>query len=236
MVNARISRSQATRTIAACAVSAVALLSVAACGTQAQAAPTALGTGHSSATSSPTTAARSSAPAATPSSSEPTTATSTSALPATTHAAAPTTASSSAASTTSSAGTGCASAKGSLAGSSITICPAAAPVGAVVHITIKDCTTVDPAAGLPEMAAASLSFLGPNSWLGTNGGGGANVPFSPRTGSTQATAAFTIPATYTGGNENGGAYPTLKTTPGTNYTFTTDPAGECTIHFTVTGS
>ena len=86
------------------------------------------------------------------------------------------------------------------------------------------------------MAAASLAFLGPNSWLGTNGGGGANVPFSPRTGSTQATAAFTIPATYTGGNENGGAYPTLKTTPGTDYTFTTDPAGECTIHFTVTGS
>jgi hypothetical protein len=232
MVNARISRSQATRirTIAACAVSAVALLSAAACGTQTQAAPTALGTGHSSATSSPTTGARSSAPAATKSSSEPTAAASASALPATTHAAAPTTASSSA------AGTGCASAKGSLAGSSITVCPAAAPVGAVVHITIKDCTTVDPAAGLPEMAAASLSFLGPNSWLGTNGGGGANVPFSPRTGSTQATAAFTIPATYTGGNENGGAYPTLKTTPGTDYTFTTDPAGECTIHFTVTGS
>jgi hypothetical protein len=236
MVNARISRSQATRTIAAGAVSAVALLSAAACGTQTQAAPTALGTGHSSTTSSPTAGARSSAPAATKSSSEPTTGTSASALPATTKAAAPTTASSSAASTTSSAGNGCASAKGFLAGSSITICPAAAPVGAVVHITIKNCTTVDPAAGLPEMAAASLSFLGPNSWLGTNGGGGANVPFSPRTGSTQATAAFTIPATYTGGNENGGAYPTLKTKPGTNYTFTTDPAGECTIHFTVTGS
>lgn len=84
------------------------------------------------------------------------------------------------------------------------------------------------------MAAASLSFLGPNSWLGTDGGGDANVAFSPRTGSTQATVAFTIPAAYTGGNENGGAYPTLKTTPGTDYTFTTDPAGECTIHFTVT--
>lgn len=236
MINARISRSQTHhRTIAACAVSAVALLSAAACGTQAQAAPTALGTGHSSATSTPTTGAHSSAPSATNSSSK-TTGTSASAPTATTKAAAPTTTSHSATSTTSAAGTGCASAKGSLAGGSITICPAAAPVGAVVHITIKNCTTVDPAAGLPELAAASLAFLGPNSWLGTNGGGGANVPFSPRTGSTQATAAFTIPATYTGGNENGGAYPTLKTTPGTDYTFTTDPAGECTIHFTVTGS
>ena len=93
---------------------------------------------------------------------------------------------------------------------------------------------MDPSAGLPETAAAGLFFLGPDSWLGTNGGGGANVPFSPRVGSTQATATFTIPATYTGGNENGGAYPTLKTTPGTGYVFATDPAGECTIHFTVT--
>lgn len=136
-------------------------------------------------------------------------------------------------STAATATIGCASAAGSLAHSSITVCPASAPVGGVVHITIKGCTMVNPAAGLPETAAAGLFFLGPDSWLGTNGGGGANVPFSPRTGSTRATATFTIPATYTGGNEHGGPYPTLRTTPGTGYEFATDPAGECMVHFTV---
>lgn len=127
----------------------------------------------------------------------------------------------------------CASATGSLPGSSITVCPAAAPVGAVVHITIKNCTVVDPGAGLPVMAAADLMFLG-DSWLGT-GGGGNNVPFSPRTGSTQATANFTIPATYTGGTEKAGPYPTLRTTPG-RYEFATDPAGQCAVRFEVTAS
>lgn len=109
-------------------------------------------------------------------------------------------------------------------------------MGATVHVTIKGCATVNPAAGLPKVAAAALFFLGPNSWLGTDGGGGANVPFSPRAGTTQASATFTIPATYTGGNEKGFPYPTLRTTPGTGFEFATDPAGECTVHFTVTGS
>ena len=81
------------------------------------------------------------------------------------------------------------------------------------------------------MPAAGLFFLGPNSWLGTNGGGGANVKFAPTTGH-QATATFTIPATYTGGNENG-PYPTLTTKPGSGYEFVTDPAGDCNVHFTV---
>jgi hypothetical protein len=45
--------------------------------------------------------------------------------------------------------------------------------------------------------------------------------FSPRTGS-EATATFTIPATYTGAREDG-AYPTLKVAPGTGYQFITDP-------------
>jgi hypothetical protein len=114
------------------------------------------------------------------------------------------------------------------------VCPDAAPVGGVVHVTVKGCASVDPAAGLPELAAAALFFLGPDSWLGTDGGGGANVPLYPRTGSTEATATFTIPATYTGGNEKGGPYPTLTVTPGTHYNFVTDPAGECNVPFTVT--
>lgn len=235
MVKARIPRSRAHRLFAASAVSAVGLLlGAAACGTQVQAGPAVLGTKHPSAPSSLAAGAHSSAPVATEPSSVPTTSAFASG-PGNT-AATQATASPSAASTASSAGTGCASATGALAGSSITVCPAAAPVGAVVHVTIKGCTLVDPAAGLPEMAAVDLDFLGPASWLGTDGGGGANVSFSPRTGSTQATATFTIPATYTGGNENGGAYPTLKTTPGTGYSFETDPAGECNIHFTVTAS
>ncbi|HEY1701780.1 MAG TPA: hypothetical protein VGG75_18905 [Trebonia sp.] len=110
------------------------------------------------------------------------------------------------------------------------MCPDAAPVGSVVHVTIKGCAPTG--AGLPDLPAADLHFLGPDSWLGTNGGGGANVPFSPKTG-FEATATFTIPATYTGGEENG-TYPAVPVTPGTQYAFTTDPAGECSVPFTVT--
>jgi hypothetical protein len=107
------------------------------------------------------------------------------------------------------------------------VCPDAAPVGGTVRITLKGC------AGSQERPAADLDFLGPNSWLGTGGGGGKNVPFSPTTGSEEATATFVIPATYTGGNEKPGPYPTLPTRPG-SYNFITDPAGECNIPFTVT--
>lgn len=122
----------------------------------------------------------------------------------------------------------CATATGSeLPNSSITVCPAAGPVGSVVHVTIKGCA--------PGMPAAALAFLGPNSWLGTGGGGGVNVPYSPHTGSA-ATATFTIPATYTGGNKDGGPYPTLTVRPGTGYEFITDPAGECHVPFSVTES
>ena len=109
---------------------------------------------------------------------------------------------------------------------SITVCPDQAPVGGTVHITIKGC------AGSEDFPAAGLYFLGPDSWLGTDGGGGKNVPYSPETGSREATATFVIPASYTGGNENG-PYPTLLTRPG-RYVFITDPAGECYVPFTVT--
>jgi hypothetical protein len=114
--------------------------------------------------------------------------------------------------------------------SSITVCPDAGPVGSVVHVTIKHCSPTG--SGLPDIPAAALFFLGPKSWLGTNGGGGAYVRFLPQTG-PQATATFTIPATYIGGNQHG-AYPTLRVTPGTGYHFATDPAGECNVVFTVT--
>ncbi|HXW44503.1 MAG TPA: hypothetical protein VEL03_06940 [Streptosporangiaceae bacterium] len=96
-------------------------------------------------------------------------------------------------------------------------------------MTIEGCAPTMP--GLPDVPAAALFFLGPGSWLGTNGGGGAYVDFAPRSGH-HATATFTIPATYTGGNENG-PYPTLATQPGSDYAFMTDPAGECNVHFTV---
>jgi hypothetical protein len=112
------------------------------------------------------------------------------------------------------------------------VCPDADPVGSVVHVTIKGCAPTG--SGLPDLPAADLHFLGPKSWLGTNGGGGVNVPFSPTTG-FEATATFTIPATYTGSEENG-TYPAVPVTPGTRYAFMTDPAGECSVPFTVTGS
>ena len=114
--------------------------------------------------------------------------------------------------------------------SSITVCPDAGPVGSVVHVTIKHCSPTGN--GLPDLPAAALFFLGPNSWLGTNGGGGAFVRYSPQTG-PEATATFTIPATYIGGNQHG-PYPTLQVKPGSGYQFATDPAGECNIAFTVT--
>ena len=114
--------------------------------------------------------------------------------------------------------------------SSITVCPDSGPVGSVVHVTIKHCSPTGN--GLPDLPAAALFFLGPNSWLGTNGGGGAFVRYSPQTG-PEATATFTIPATYTGGNQHG-PYPTLQVKPGTGYEFATDPAGECDVAFTVT--
>ena len=125
----------------------------------------------------------------------------------------------------------CASAPGDdIPDSSITVCPDAGPVGSVVHVTIKHCSPTGN--GLPDIPSAGLFFLGPKSWLGTNGGSGADVRYSPQTGH-EATATFTIPATYTGGNQHG-PYPTLAVTPGTGYEFATDPAGECHLAFTVT--
>jgi hypothetical protein len=118
---------------------------------------------------------------------------------------------------------------GAQAGGSITVCPDAAPVGGVVEVTITGCAPTGP--GLPNLPAAGLFFLGPGSWLGTNGGGGAYVNFAPETG-YRATATFTIPATYKGGNQNG-PYPTVATKPGSDYEFVTDPAGACNVHFTV---
>lgn len=122
---------------------------------------------------------------------------------------------------------GCATMTQSLPVASITVCPDQAPVGGTVHITIKGC------AGSEDFPAAGLYFIGPDSWIGTDGGGGKNVPYSPETGSREATATFVIPASYTGGNEKGGPYPTLLTQPG-RYVFVTDPAGECNVPFTVT--
>jgi hypothetical protein len=173
--------------------------------------------------------AQSSTPAAVPSSAAPAVAASVATPAVAASVATPAVAASVAATPTpASATAGCASSPaakeaGLPAGGSITVCPNAAPVGAVVHITIAGCA--------PDMPAAGLNFLGPNSWLGTNGGGGANVSYTPRTG-FRATATYIIPATYTGGNENG-PYPTLTTKPGSAYQFTTDPAGACSVPFTV---
>ena len=56
----------------------------------------------------------------------------------------------------------CASASaGDTPDSSITVCPDAGPVGSVVHVTIKRCAPTGN--GLPDIPAAGLFFLGPNS-------------------------------------------------------------------------
>jgi hypothetical protein len=59
-----------------------------------------------------------------------------------------------------------------------------------VHITLQGCDT-------PSHAAAGLVFLGPSSFIGSSGGGGA-VPFKT-VGDDRATATFRIPATHVGG-------------------------------------
>ena len=194
-----------TTFVAACALIAV----VAGCSSSA---PT-----SSSLASAQMATTQSSAPAAAPSSATPS-------------ATAPVAGSAAAASATA----GCRSspvapADGVQEGGSITVCPDAAPVGGVVNVTIAGCSPMG--SGLPDLPAAGLFFLGPGSWLGTNGGGGAVFKFAPQAG-RQATATFTVPATYTGGSEIG-PYPMLATKPGSGYKFVTDPAGECSVHFTV---
>ena len=217
--------------IAACAAAAV----LAGCAPHAPAAATARSSPATAATAasalattSPATAPPAAAPAGPPGTAAPG-AGSPGTAPRATPASTPAATASAAAATPPAAG--CATAAGAgLPKSSITVCPAAGPVGSVVRVAIKGCAPVG--AGLPDIPAAGLFFLGPDSWLGTNGGGGANVPYAPRTGSA-ATATFTIPATYIGGNEDG-PYPTLRVKPGAGYEFITDPAGQCHIQFTVT--
>lgn len=212
----------ALRSIAFLVTAGAAVVVLAGCASNAPASST-----PAAAATSPATAPSVTGPATATPTAPATSATAAPATPTATASAAPVTASAPA---TTSPAAGCATAAGALAHSSIAVCPAAGAVGSVVHVTIKNCAPTG--SGLPDLPAADLHFLGPKSWLGTNGGGGATVPFSPRTGS-EATATFTIPATYTGGNENG-PYPTLNVTPGTGYEFITDPAGECHVPFTVT--
>lgn len=110
--------------------------------------------------------------------------------------------------------------------SSITVCPARAAVGAVVHITLQGCNS-------PSRAPATLVFLGPSSWIGS-GGAGDPVPFKMASGD-RFTATFTIPATYVGGENGAVPNPTLPVRPGDHYAFATYPAGICDAPFTVTG-
>jgi hypothetical protein len=109
---------------------------------------------------------------------------------------------------------------------SITVCPARAPVGAVVRITVQGCNT-------SSQPPAALVFLGPSSFIGA-GGAGNSVPFK-RTGGDRFTATFTIPATYVGGEHGASPNPTLPVKPGSHYAFATYPAGWCYVPFTVTG-
>ncbi len=110
--------------------------------------------------------------------------------------------------------------------SSITVCPARAAVGAVVHITLQGCNT-------PSRPPAALVFLGPSSWIGS-GGAGNPVPFK-MVGGDRFTATFTIPPTYVGGETGPSPNPTLPVRPGDHYAFATYPAGICDVPFTVTG-
>jgi hypothetical protein len=96
-----------------------------------------------------------------------------------------------------------------------------------VHVTVAGC------AGIPNQPAGSLVFLGPDNWVGS-GGGGISVDFTPHTGH-QATATFTIPATYTGGYRPG-PNPTLAVKAGSGYYFATYPVGLCSVRFTVLAS
>jgi hypothetical protein len=109
--------------------------------------------------------------------------------------------------------------------SSIIVCPARAPVGAVVHITLQGCDA-------PPRVAVSLEFLGPTSFIGSSGGGD-GVPWKD-IGGDRATATFKIPRSYLGGELGTSPNPTLAVRPGDHYSFATYPAAECDVGFTVT--
>jgi hypothetical protein len=104
-----------------------------------------------------------------------------------------------------------------------TVCPAAAPVGAIVTIT------ADTKCGAGPRGPAALVFLGPKAYIGS-GGAGDPVPSFTNT-ATGFTATFQIPDTYVAG---GNTQPTLPVLPGTGYSFATYPAAGCQIAFTVT--
>jgi hypothetical protein len=97
----------------------------------------------------------------------------------------------------------------------------------VVRITLQGCNT-------PSRPPAALVFLGPSSFVGS-GGAGNPVPFK-MVGGDRATATFTIPATYVGGETGASPNPILPVGPGDHYAFATYPAGICDVPFTVTGA
>jgi hypothetical protein len=75
-------------------------------------------------------------------------------------------------------------------------------------------------------------FLGPTSFIGSSGGGDA-VPFTSA-GAGRAIAAFTIPASYIGGELDPLPSPVIAVAPGDHYGFGTYPAEGCYVPFTVT--
>ena len=78
-----------------------------------------------------------------------------------------------------------------------------------------------------------LGSLSLASSLAQGSAGGDAVPFKT-VGADRATAPFTIPATYVGGETGASPNPALPVRPGEHYAFATYPAGICHVPFTVT--
>ena len=103
---------------------------------------------------------------------------------------------------------------------SITVCPAAAPVGAVVRVFGRGCHT-------PGSRTVLAVFLGPRAWVGSAGGG---VSIDIPVVQDRFSVAFRIPATYQAGGDTRRLVPVV---PGSGYAFAVYPAAECLVDFTV---
>lgn len=117
---------------------------------------------------------------------------------------------------------GCATGSGSHG--SVTVCPAAGPVGTSVTLSGTGCRV-----NAHEVAGV---FLGPKDFFGA-GGGGERVSTQTLAGS-RFVGRFVIPANYTA-NDPTYDGKSVPSSPG-QYLFGFYPAGQCSVQFTVTAS
>lgn len=87
--------------------------------------------------------------------------------------------------------------------------------------------------GAGSLGNLSVVFLGPQSYVGSGGGGNeVPKPYHPKGMGFEVT--YRIPSSYLSGEQPGKSPAPVAVTPGTGYSFGTYPAGGCTAPLTVT--